>query len=77
MAPEQISKASYGRKIDIYATGVTMFYLLAGHHPLYHINDTSDEFRQKVTTSPPEVWKFPKFVSQLAKDLICQLCNLH
>ena len=54
-----------------------MFYLLAGHHPLYHISDSSDDFRLKVTTTPPEKWKFPSYVSDLAKDLIFQLCNLH
>lgn len=70
MAPEQISKSAYGRKIDVYATGITMFYLLAGHHPLYEIHDSFDSFYKKVTTMPPDKWKFPRFISDLAKDLI-------
>lgn len=77
MAPEQISKSAYGRKIDVYATGITMFYLLAGHHPLYEITDSFDNFYKKVTTTPPDKWKFPSFISDLAKDLIIQLCKLH
>jgi hypothetical protein len=54
----------------VYATGITMFYLLAGHHPLYEITDSFDSFYKKVTTMPPDKWKFPSFMSALAKDLI-------
>jgi serine/threonine protein kinase len=77
MAPEQITNSAYGRKIDIYATGITMFYLLAGHHPLYEISDSFEEFKKKVTSTPPESWVYPPFISALAKDLIMKLCNLH
>lgn len=35
MAPEQISSHSYSKKIDMYAAGIVLFYMLAGHHPLY------------------------------------------
>lgn len=53
MAPEQISGSAYGRKIDVYATGVTMYYLLAGHHPLYKITDSLEAFKQKLIKTPP------------------------
>jgi hypothetical protein len=33
-----------------------MFYLLAGHHPLYEITDSFQEFKKKVISSSPENW---------------------
>lgn len=35
MAPEQISSKSYSKKIDMYAVGVILYWMLCGHHPLY------------------------------------------
>jgi len=63
MAPEQIDKQSYGKKIDIYACGITAFYLLAGHHPLYNLNESMDIFRKKITTIDSDLWQYPAFIS--------------
>lgn len=35
MAPEQISSLKYGKKIDIYAAGITLYKMLVGKHPLF------------------------------------------
>ena len=75
MAPEQISTRTYGKKIDIYACGITMFYLLAGHHPLYRFTDTTLQFHEKVANIGPKRWKYPSFFSKLAIDLIQRLCG--
>ena len=70
MAPEQISTRTYGKKIDVYACGITLYYLLAGHHPLFRLTDTTKTFQNKVANVGPEQWKYPAFISDLAKDLI-------
>jgi serine/threonine protein kinase len=35
MAPEQISSQKYGKKVDIYAAGITLYTMLVGFHPLF------------------------------------------
>ena len=75
MAPEQISTRTYGKKIDIYACGITMFYLLAGHHPLYRFTDSTLQFHEKVANIGPKRWKYPSFFSSIAIDLIQRLCG--
>ena len=45
MAPEQIANQSYGKKIDMYACGVILYYLLCGKHPLYKFGDTQYSYK--------------------------------
>jgi serine/threonine protein kinase len=58
MAPEQISSKSYGKKIDIYAAGITLYYMLMGRHPLYVtggiLSDNALTLKQKLTAIEPE-----------------------
>jgi serine/threonine protein kinase len=88
MAPEQISKQAYGRvssplflnsfllqKIDIFAVGITMFYLLTGKHPLYERGNSLEVFRQKLCTVQSQDWKFPSYMSKQAVDLIVNMCR--
>lgn len=80
MAPEQISSQSYSKKIDIYAAGISLYFMLVGYHPLYIqggiLNDNSYSLKQKVAAIEPEKWHYPSFVSTLAKDIICKLCRI-
>ena len=76
MAPEQISTRTYGKKIDVYACGITLYYLLAGHHPLFRLTDTTKQFQNKVANIGPEYWNYPPFISDLAKDFIQRLCSI-
>ena len=80
MAPEQISSQRYGKKIDIYAAGVTMYTLLVGYHPLYVsggiLSDNTQSLKQKVAAIEPEKWFYPSYVSELAKNLIVNLCRI-
>ena len=76
MAPEQISTRTYGKKIDVYACGITLFYLLAGHHPLFKLTDTTKKFHDKVKYTRTEQWNYPPFISDLAKDFIQCLCSI-
>ena len=80
MAPEQISSQSYSKKIDIYAAGITLYYMLVGYHPLYItggiLSDNNHTLKQKVAAIEPEKWHYPSYVTPLAKDLICKLCRI-
>jgi serine/threonine protein kinase len=80
MAPEQISSNSYSKKIDMYAAGIVLFFMLAGHHPLYItggiLSDNSHTLKQKVANIEPEKWNYPSYISPLARDFICKLCSI-
>ena len=80
MAPEQISSKSYSKKIDMYAAGIILYWMLIGHHPLYiqgpTFPDSSQTLKMKVASIGPQDWNYPCYVSPLAKDLICKLCQI-
>jgi phosphorylase kinase gamma subunit len=80
MAPEQIASKSYSRKIDIYATGITLYTMLVGYHPLFipgpMFSDSSQSLKLKVVEIEPHEWFYPNYISNLAKDLICKLCAI-
>jgi serine/threonine protein kinase len=80
MAPEQISSLRYGKKIDIYAAGIVMYTMLVGYHPLYVnggiMNDNTHSLKQKVAAIEPDLWHYPSYVSELAKNLIIKLCKI-
>ena len=64
MAPEQLNTRTYGKKVDIYACGITMFYLLAGHHPIYRLRDSTKKIKQRIASEGPANWEYPSFVSE-------------
>jgi serine/threonine protein kinase len=35
MAPEQTTNHAYGKRIDMWACGITMYMLIEGRHPFY------------------------------------------
>lgn len=80
MAPEQISQKKYSKKIDIYATGIMLYMLMVGYHPLHNpgplFADSTATLKLKVTAIEPEQWHYPSYISTYAKDLICRLCRI-
>jgi serine/threonine protein kinase len=54
---------SYSKKIDIYATGIVLYYMLVGKHPLFVMGDTQTSYKKKVTTLEPTQWFYPDYVS--------------
>ena len=77
MAPEQISKKSYSKKIDIWACGIIAFQLLAcGQHPCYE-KGVDKNYAKKLENieSKPIEWTFPDNFSPLAKDFFLNLVS--
>lgn len=78
MAPEQIANSNYSKKVDIWATGIIMWKLLAGgDHPLYTKGDSQSYFFEKLQYFPMNSypWKFPPRFSRLARDFFVKLCS--
>jgi serine/threonine protein kinase len=69
MAPELFRATSYGKAVDVWALGVTMYVLLSGRYPFYH-QDSKIICRlilQADIKFESEVWSL---VSDDAKDLL-------
>ena len=43
MAQDQV----YGKPIDIWATGLIMYELISGYHPLWEKGETKEEYKEK------------------------------
>lgn len=80
MAPEQISSQRYSKKIDIYASGIILYTMLVGYHPLYinggMLSDNTQSLKHKVAAIDPAKWHYPSYISKLAKNLIVKLCKI-
>eukprot|EP00347_Sterkiella_histriomuscorum_P023943 403332847 len=76
MAPEQISMQNYGKKIDMFACGIVLYYLFCGKHPIYVYGDTQIIYKKKLMTIEPEKWHYPSYISNLAKDFISRICRI-
>ena len=80
MAPEQIQLRAYTKKIDVYAAGIIIYQMLVGYHPLYipgpHFGDSSATLRMKISAIEPELWFYPPYITDDARDLICRMCRI-
>lgn len=79
MAPEQVTKQSYAKKVDLWACGIVMYQLLSqGLHPCYTKGDSVNEYIQKLENfdKQPIVFTYPETgFSQLAVDFFEKLCS--
>lgn len=85
-APEQVKSTSYGKKIDIWATGMIMYEILTkGGHPILGIDFykewemSLDEYKNKMMkiTSNEQVVKPKSCISSLAFKLLQNLLNVN
>ena len=75
MAPEQVTKKGYSKKVDLWACGIIAFQLLAcGQHPCYFKGQDYCKKLENIETEPIE-WTFPENFSSLAKDFFLNLCT--
>jgi serine/threonine protein kinase len=82
MAPEILVSANYNKKSDIWSTGMVMFELLFGHHPLHNIKHITDLIKyfncNPLITIPPiqkpnDINITPNCISLLKKILIIDI----
>lgn len=48
MAPEQTDYTSYTKKVDIWACGIIMYFMLTGKHPYHTKGDTKTSYMAKL-----------------------------
>lgn len=59
MAPEQISGLTIDHRADLYAVGLTLHELLAGHSPFYGLNQVQIMHRM-LSSKPPDLPRVPE-----------------
>jgi serine/threonine protein kinase len=71
-APELVNQALYGKPVDMWAYGVTVFYLLSGKLPFTTCSQDvlNDEILHSDVYFPDDQWKD---ISDAAKGFICRL----
>lgn len=75
MAPEQVTKKGYQKKIDMWACGIVMYQLLEmGKHPFYEKGEKDFGAKLMNIETKPIKWKFGSKFSELAKDFFLKLC---
>jgi serine/threonine protein kinase len=72
MAPEQINRKTYSKRVDMWACGIIMYMLIEGRHPLYETGDSEVKFLEKLKN--PD-WKFSSCFTEMATDLFLKLCT--
>ena len=71
--PEQVTdNFSYAKKADVWASGVVMFYMLTGRHPIWHEGITKVQMEQKMKEF--RNFEYPEGMSPQAQHLISNLC---
>ena len=72
--PEQVTNIfAYAKKADVWASGIIMFYLLTGKHPIWKEGMNKLQMEQ-VMKNFKEI-KFPSSMSPQAQHLISCLCQ--
>jgi serine/threonine protein kinase len=74
MSPEILRNRPYSKPVDIWSSGIIMYTLLSGLHPLFIAKDTRETLQTKIL-SP--VWEFDSQVfNAKAKDLFLKLVQM-
>lgn len=74
MSPEILRNRPYSKPVDIWSSGIIMYALLTGKHPLYDPKDTKETLLQKILNPS---WKFPhESFNSLSKDLFLKLVQV-
>ena len=74
MAPEQVTKKGYSKKIDLWACGIIAYQLLtSGQHPCYSKGETDYAKKLENIEIKPIEWSFNGNFSALAKDFFLKL----
>ena len=75
MAPEQVSKKGYSKKVDLWACGIIAYQLLTcGKHPCHKRGENYYKKLENIEKKPIE-WNFPANFTGLAKDFFLKLCS--
>ena len=75
MAPEQVTKKGYSKKVDLWACGIIMYQLLsAGKHPCYEPGERNYYQKLENIDIKPIKWNFPDYFTPLAKDFFLNMC---
>ena len=75
MAPEQVTKKGYSKKVDLWACGIIAFQLLTcGSHPCWQPGEQNYYKKLENIESNPIVWNFPTNFTHLTKDFFLNLC---
>lgn len=69
MAPEVLEDNDYGRAVDWWGVGVVMYEMMCGRLPFY--NRDHDKLFTLILV---EAVRFPKTISNEAKDLLASRC---
>ena len=72
MAPEQGQGKRYGKKIDIWACGVIMYFILTGKHPFYKPGEGEQSYIRRISEESLK----SESLSALADSLFYKLCAL-
>ena len=57
MAPEILLERPYsGQQVDMFAAGVILFYLVAGHQPFYSAEFTDPYYKALIMNKSSQFW---------------------
>ena len=72
MAPEVLNNHDYKDKVDMWAIGIIMHYVITGKHPFYQKGDDLEELKEKLRKL--KYLQDDKCFSKLASMLFHRLC---